>query len=179
MSAKHPPMTWSDMGMRRPAPDAEVGTILNLPGGRVLVRSYDTTNSASSLVTGDPEGDYEFDDTSIPLLEPESALRIGDTVFYIGEVSFDDEVNVWCPMRVVWVGPEDNGYVRVRSLCDGRLSDSYIGEQAVPLRLLTEPEQDAVKDLAMSLKPASTTQAAALLAIFSCDWVLDRKEVDR
>ncbi len=165
------------MGLRRPAPDDEVGTVLNLPGGRVLVRSYDTTSSAASLVTGDPEGDYEFDDTSIPLLETESAPRIGDTVFYVGEVSFDNEVNVWCPMRVVWVGPEDNGHVRVRSLCDARLSDCYIGEQAVPLRLLTERQQDAVKDLAMSLKPANATRAAALLAIFTCDWVLDRKEV--
>ena len=178
MSAKQPPMTWSDMGLRRPAPDAEVGTTLNLPGGRVLVRSYDTTNSAASLVTGDPEGDYEFDDTSIPLLETESVPRIGDTVLYLGEVRGDSAVNVWCPMRVVWVGPEDNGYVRVRSLCDARLSDCYIGEQSVPLHLLTEPQQDAVKDLATSLKPANATQAAALLSIFTCDWVLDRKEVD-
>ena len=154
MSAKQPPMTWSDMGLRRPAPDAEVGTTLNLPGGRVLVRSYDTTNSAASLVTGDPDGDHQFDDTSIPLLEPESAPLIGDTVLYLGEVRGDSAVNVWCPMRVVWVGPEHDGY------------------------LLTEPQQDAVKDLATSLKPANATQAAALLSIFTCDWVLDRKEVD-
>jgi hypothetical protein len=178
MSSKQPPMTWNEMDVRRPAPDAAPGTILNLPRGRVLVRSYDTTNSTSSLVTGDPDGDYQFDDTSIPVLETESTPRVGDTVFYVGEVSGDDAVNVWCPMRVVWVGPEHNGYVRVRSLCDKELSDAYIGEQAVPLHLLTKLQRDAVKDLAMSLKPANAAQAATLLAIFTCDWMLDRDKAD-
>ncbi len=175
-SAKHPPMSWHDMGLLRPAPDAAIGAILNLPGGRLLVRSYDTMKSTSSSVTGNPEGEYQFVDTSIPLLETESAPRVGDSVCYVGEVSFDNEVDVRCPMRVVWVGPEHNGYVHVRSLCDVRLSDSYIGEQAVPLRLLAEPQRDAVKERAMSLKQANAAQAAALLVISTCDWVLGRKK---
>lgn len=171
-------MTWQDMRLTRPADDAFPGTILNLPGGRVLVRSYDTTNAADSIVTGD-NGDYLFDDSSIPALARNSAPKLGDTVFYVGEVRGDDSINLWCPMRVVWVGAQMDRLIRVRTLCDTGLADIYIGEQSVPLHMLTEEQRAVVKELATSLEPARPYQARVLLEVFNCDWVLDRSKAHK
>lgn len=174
--AKPIPRTWSDLDFSKPDDDEFSGTHLSLPGGRVLIRSYDTTKASFSAITGDPDGWYEFDTSPIPVLDPNMTPLVGDTIFYLGEVRGEDRVNLWAPMRVVWVGDVLNRFVPVKTLVDTSLEGVISGEACVPLDMLAAEEQNTVKELAESLEPADEAQSRVLLQVFDCDWVLDRPQ---
>lgn len=86
--------------------------------------------------------------------------------------SIKKPVNLWRPTRVVWVGEETDEYVNVYSITDSHLLDRHISEPCVPLHLLSESERNLVRELAMSLEPATKEQSRHLCEVFDCDWLV-------
>ena len=174
MSTKNAPIGWADMGFPKPDENDYPGAFLNLPGGRVLVRSYSDRNYGTTRLIDDADGWYLFDSTLIPVLETKSIPVIGDTIFYLGEVRGDDAINLWCPMRVVWVDSQRDGFVSVKTIRDTSVTDNLIEEECLPLHLLTDKQRDVIAELAMSLNQATDSQTRILMEIFNCEWVLER-----
>jgi hypothetical protein len=167
-----PPVSWSEMLITRPDDEAPPGSVLDVQSGRVVVRPYNTFRAYSINVLGDLDDRYVIDTAFVPMLEERSNPVVGDTLFYLGEVEGDDAINLWMPMRVIWVGGEYEGQVSVRTISDSWVGDKYINEACVPLHLLSGSERNTVTELAMSLQPATVQQARELMAIFDCEWLV-------
>jgi hypothetical protein len=168
----NPPPTWDELRISRPLDDSPPGSVLSVHSGRVIVRSYDTQRSKTVELSDDSSGRHYLDVSYIKVLESRSTPLVDDTIFYVGEIHGDDAVNLWRPTRVVWVGQETDGYVHVYSLTDSHLFDRHISEPCVPLHLLSESERNLVRDLAMSLEPATKEQSRQLCNVFDCDWLV-------
>ena len=50
------PRSWRELEISKPSEDDHAGALLNLPGGRVIVRSYDTTEAVFARLAVDPAG---------------------------------------------------------------------------------------------------------------------------
>lgn len=172
------PMTWEQMGIAKPDENSPPASVLNPIGGRVFVRSYDTSRAHYVKVLGDSDERYVIDTAFVPVLDVLSEPLVGDTIFYLGEVREDDEINLWMPMRVIWVGDARDGKVPVRTISDNWVVDRYISEHCVPLHLLSESEHGTVKDLAMSLESASLDESRVLLEIFGCEWLISGNQAE-
>ena len=116
-----PPNSWSEMGIKEPGARARPGAVLGAPVTQMLVRSYDTTRAFAVSVHDGTSDRYLLDTSLVPVLEPISTPKVNDTIFYLGEVIVDDDINLWSPMRVVWVGAESDGFVPVRTVRDPRI----------------------------------------------------------
>lgn len=184
----NPPGQWADLPFELPSLDADPGTVLALPDGRLLVRSYDAFETATGLSTSDPNARYQLDISDLRIHEDGAAglPRVGDTVMYLGEVRDDQEPNLWHPMRVVYVAdaahrkPDSpyspaGDFLRVWCVQDLDLTPGQLDSDPCLPRHLLEDDWDTITDLAFSGRAATTAEAQALLAIFECDWVLDRK----
>ena len=166
-SSGEPPKTWRELPFRRPAENAKPGAIYRTAPGRVFVRSYDTYN-ATNVLLGDDEDRYDM--WSYPLWEntDDPHVVVGDVVVGLGTVQGDDAVNLWTPERLVWMGDRGPKAVRVRTLADVDCSPRTMDEACIPLHLLTEEEDAAVKELALTAEAADRAKAEIVFAIFDC-----------